>query len=141
MALSPIAENTAVTIEEETVDTAETIAPSKTYALDFTAGSIGGLVDGRAALEQFILKAIRTARGRFLIYDDDYGSELDDVIGNESSFELLASEIPRVITDALVYDERISAVSDFILSQEGDSVYVEFTVTSVLGTFGMEVTL
>lgn len=141
MALSPIAETAVTAAETESATLVQTIAPSKTYSLDFSNGYIGGMVDGIEALKQFILKAIRTARGRFLIYDDDYGSELEDVLGGDSSFELLAAEIPRAITEALIYDDRISAVDDFVITQEGDAVYVEFTVTSVLGAFGMEVTL
>jgi phage baseplate assembly protein W len=127
MALSPLE---PVDIIEEVEAQPE---PSKTYRLDLESGEIGGLVDGDEALRQFIAKAIRTARFRFLIYDDDYGSELEDLIGEDVTPELLESEIPRVITEALIYDDRVAEVADFRIVRDGDKVTVSFTVIQTNG--------
>ena len=128
MALSPLTPEEERVIEVE----ASAPAPSKTYRLG--DGTIGGLIDGEEALRQFIVKAVRTARFRFLIYDDDYGSELEDLIGADISPELLQTEIPRIIREALVYDDRISDVVDFVINRESNNLYVAFRVVTTDGT-------
>jgi hypothetical protein len=107
---------------------------SKTYFLDFNTGVIHGLVDGEIALKQAIRKAIITNMHRPLIYDGAYGSELETLIGSSHSVAYLRSEVPRMIKDALVYDDRIEDVADFNVSISGDVVYVEFLVVLTDGT-------
>lgn len=129
MALSPLQE-----AEEERVEEVDaTPGPSKTYRLNKTTNEIGGRIDGDEALRQFIEKTIRTARFRFLIYDEDYGSELDDLIGEDVTQELIETEIPAVITEALVYDDRIADVTDFVVMRQGDQLYVSFRVITTTG--------
>lgn len=100
------------------------VLPLKTYALD-----LSGTIDGRDAILQFVDKAVRTARYRFPIYDWDYGCEIDDLIGQDVSVALLESEIPRVIREALIYDDRIDDVGGFTIRREADNLYVSFFVT------------
>lgn len=107
--------------------------PTKTYALDIDNGKLGGIIDGEQAIRQFIRKAVITARFRFLIYDDQYGCELEDLIGQDVPFELLETEIPRVIREALIYDDRVQNVYNFTVLREGDRLYIVFTVALVNG--------
>jgi hypothetical protein len=118
--------------------------PSKTYYLDFENGRIGPMIDGDLALRQFVFKAIMTPRSRYLIYDDEYGTELEDLIGADVTDAFLQEEIPRVIRDALVYDDRIADVRDFVVRREKDGVFIEFTIEKVDGetlTLTEEVTI
>lgn len=133
MALSPIE---PITDETEFADvTEEDVAPipTRTYALDIDTGEIGGIIDGEEAIRQFIRKAILTARFRFLIYDDEYGCELEDLIGQDVPYELLNAEIPRVITEALIYDDRVQDVTNFDIKRDGDNLYISFLVTLTNG--------
>jgi hypothetical protein len=128
MALSPLQP-----AEEQNEVVATTPEPSLTYRLDYENGTIGGFIDGDEALRQFVIKAIKTARFRYLIYDDQYGSELEDLIGADVTEAFLNEEIPRVIREALIYDDRIADVRDFSIRRESDRVYVEFTVVKTDG--------
>jgi Protein of unknown function (DUF2634) len=137
MALSPLQP-----AEERSEVVTPTSEPSLTYRLNLEKGEIGGLIDGDEALRQFVSKAIRTARYRYLIYDDEYGSELEDLIGSDVTEAFLSEEIPRIIREALIYDDRIADVRDFNIQREGDGVYIEFTVEKTDGgTLTEEVTL
>jgi phage baseplate assembly protein W len=137
MALSPLRPTSERATEITTV-----IPPSKTYALDLSTEEVsGGTIDGLAAVKQFVQKAIVTARFRFQAYTPNYGCEIDDLIGQDVPQALLDSEIPRVITDALIYDARINNVSGFVITRTKDGLYVEFTVDSIYGTTNGEVTL
>jgi phage baseplate assembly protein W len=108
--------------------------PLKTYAFDFKTGRIGGMIDGREAIEQFIRKTIFTARFAHLIYSPDYGCELLELIGKDYTPGFMESEIIRTITEALIYDDRIESVYDFNVTIKDDSVDVFFRVDTVEGT-------
>ncbi len=132
MALSPLrppAERAVIQTQ------AEAAQPSRTYRIDFDSGRMRGMIDGESALRQFIRKAVATARYRYLIYDGRYGCEADQIIGANVTDELLRAELPRVIREALIYDERISDVSNFAYERnpEDDRLYVTFTVTAADG--------
>ncbi|WNF07485.1 DUF2634 domain-containing protein [Brevibacillus borstelensis] len=139
MALSPLRPP-----EERAVEVESTPQPSRTYALDFATGEVGGMIDGEAAIRQAIRKAVMTARFRYLIYGYEhlYGAELEDLIGQDLPIELLNAEIPRVISEALLVDDRIANVYNFTITREGDGLYVSFYVDTVDGaTISEEVTI
>ncbi|WP_010495090.1 DUF2634 domain-containing protein [Paenibacillus elgii] len=136
MALSPLQ-----SVESRATKVTHVPAPSKTYALDFETGEISGLIDGPDAIRQFIRKAIATARFRFLIYDAQYGCELEDLIGQDVPMPLLQAEIPRVIREALIYDDRIADVGNFVIRREADALYVSFDVQTTEGLITEEVTV
>lgn len=138
MALSPLE---PVDIAAEEVADLTDEQPLKTYGIDFVNGELGGTVDGMTAIKQFVVKAIKTARFRFTIYDDDYGSEIEDLIGSDASAELLDTEVPRVIEEALLYDDRIDDVYDFELTREGDRLFVSFYIEINEEVIPMEVTI
>ncbi|MBD2867735.1 DUF2634 domain-containing protein [Paenibacillus arenilitoris] len=137
MALSPLQRP-----EERFVQVKAAPAPSKTYSLDFDTGEVGTrFIDGEEALRQWISKAIQTARYRYLIYNGQYGCELESLLGQDISQELLKSEITRVITEALIYDDRVQDVTGFAITRDSDKLYVTFTVLSGEQTIEQEVTI
>ena len=116
-----------------TTPTIDQIETSNTYNLDFNTGRIIGKVDKIEALQQFVEKALITARNKFIIYSDQYGSEVDSVLSTGGSEELLQTELTRIITEALVYDERILSVRDFIFDFQNDEGFATFTVDTIFG--------
>lgn len=128
MALSPLKPQT-----DRARPNDQTIASSKTYALDIDRGRIGGMIDGLDAVRQFVRKTLATARYRFMVYGEEYGCEAEDLIGANLPDPLLETEIPRVIREALIYDDRIYDVTGFELQRMGDAMYVTFTVETVAG--------
>lgn len=128
MALSPLKSP-----QERAQQVTAKIAPSKTYSFDMDTGELVGYVDGTAAIRQFIRKTVATARFRFPVYNGDYGCELEDLIGQDVPVALLQTEIPRVLTEALIYDERVRDVNNFVISRDADGLYVSFSVTTADG--------
>ncbi|AXN39859.1 DUF2634 domain-containing protein [Peribacillus butanolivorans] len=115
----------AILAEEEAEVVVE---PSKTWAIDFENGTIGKFIDENEALRQFVRKAILTERARFAIYSDDYGCELNELIGDDDITEdLLDAEVPRIVSEALVYDDRIDDVQT-TFTREGDKLFINVTV-------------
>ena len=134
MALSPLQQQS-----ERAVEVIQQPRPTRTYKLDFDKGAVGGTIEGKDALKQFIYKAIITARFRFPIYDDQYGCELEDLIGQDIPFELFETEVKRVIREALIYDDRVLDVRNFNIHKKGDRVFIAFFVESIYGEISEEV--
>lgn len=137
MALSPLQSR-----EERFVEVKPLPLPSKTYCLDFGTGQIlEKKIDGIEAIIQFIHKVIKTARYRFFIYNSQYGCEIESLLGQDISPQLLKSEITRVITEALLEDDRIHAVEQFQIVRESDKLFVTFTVITSEGAITQEVNI
>lgn len=133
MALTPI--NYAVVMEQSKTETVGAeIQPSKTWRIDLNSGRIRGHIDGEEAVRQYIRKALMTARNRYLIYDDSYGEEVRELIGENLSQELMDVEIPRLVREAIEYDDRIESVTNVEVTQyNSDSVHIAVTVELVSG--------
>lgn len=106
--------------------------PSRTYKLDIETGEISGMIDGLEAVHQFISKAIHTRRYAHPIYSPDYGCEIKDLFGKGYSDPYMESEIIRMVTEALIYDDRIDRVYNFSIESIDDEVHISFMVE----TFG-----
>ena len=108
--------------------------PSKTWALDLVQGRIISKIDGKEAVRQYIRKALMTYRNRYLIYDDFYGEEIRDLIGHDLTPALMLVEIPRLVREAIIYDDRIESVPSVKVDKYGsDGVLVTVTVILVDG--------
>ncbi|QIG62538.1 baseplate wedge protein [Sporosarcina phage Lietuvens] len=121
---------------EDVIITDEKFDPSKTFRLDFASGKLGRTIDGDEAFIQFIEKTLKTPRSRYLIYDDEYGNELESLIGQDLSQDLMKLEIPRIITESLIYDDRVEDVIE--IEVEGistDTVVASFTVIKTDGEY------
>lgn len=115
--------------------------PSKTYRIDFNTSRIGNMTDGEAALRQYITKAILTPRSYYPIYNDNFGCEIWDLIGADVTNAFIDSEIPRMVREAIEYDDRINAVTDVKVTRSGDAIFIKVNVDSIYGEIGAEVTI
>ena len=134
MALSPEIEF------DDFEDDSEAIETSRTYRIDFENGRITNeLIAGLEAIKQFVYMALHTERYSYSVFSHDIGNELQDVLAdNETTDAYKKMEIPRLIEEALIYDDRISAVTDFEIDKQGESFRVSFTVETDEGTLEIE---
>lgn len=113
--------------------------PSKTYRLDLDTGRIVGYVDGQAAVRQAIRKAIITPRFKCLIYDHQYGSEIEAaVIQKDATEEYTRAVLPGFVRDALRPDSRITGVSNFDFAFSDDEARISFDADTIFGTVHIE---
>lgn len=115
--------------------------PALTYRINFGTGRLGGMVDDLDALKQFIVKTLRTNRAHYRIYSDDYGCELESLIGSDVTEAFIQAEIPRMVRESLIYDDRVIDVTDVSADRKGDAIYIEATVESIYGEFTQEVVI
>lgn len=110
----------------------QTIEPSLTYHIRYdTDGQIRGYCDELEAMKQAIYKIINTERYQYIIYSWNYGIELRDLFGQPIPF--VYAEVQRRIKEALLQDDRITAVTDFEFSNNDGDVAVHFNVSTIYG--------
>lgn len=109
--------------------------PSYTYYLDIEKSRVAGYVDDVEAVKQFIYKLLNTEKNQYPVYDN-FGIELEELIGQERSYAV--PEIERRITEALLEDERISGVGEFVFQFNKSKYHVTFEVYTIWGTLEIE---
>lgn len=120
------------------LEDAETIEEtSRTYGIDFDTGRAIGTTDGLEAVKQAVYKILQTDRFAHLIYDANYGSEINGLQGQSQGY--VRSEIDRLIREALLQDDRISSIENMQIEIVGDEAAATFTVVSNYGNFVQEV--
>ena len=114
----------------------ESTEPSSTFFIDFEKGRISGFIDEKEAVKQAIMLILNTERYKFLIYSWNYGAELEALIGTHP--DIVEDEAERLISEALLQDDRITTVYDFEFSRNRDTLLVNFKVDSIYGDIDVE---
>jgi hypothetical protein len=111
------------------------IESSLTYQVE--NGRILGRIDSLAAVNQAVIKILLTDRFIFEIYSDQYGNDLNELIGKDIPFVKTAVE--NVIKEALMSDDRIDDVTiDSIEQTDRQTLSVSLTVSTLFGNFEIE---
>ena len=111
--------------------------PSPTYTFKVANGRIRGMTDELDAMKQAVDKILQTERFVYPIYDEQYGNDLPELIGESIGYAL--SEAERMTIEALEADDRITSVEINKCEQLGsDSVVVEGYADTVYGRVGFE---
>ena len=110
--------------------------PGFTYRMQMDIKQVRGYTDELEAVRQAIYKMIMTERYHYVMYSWNYGIELIDLFGEPVTY--VCSELPRRISEALLWDDRITAVDNFEVDfpQRG-VIHVAFTAHTILGDVQM----
>ena len=102
--------------------------PSRTWIIDRDTMQVAGMDEGLEAVRQAVEIALDVERFRWTIYSANFGSEFDELVGQDEA------EIPRLVEGALSQDDRVVQVEDYVFTRTGpDSMHVAFTVRTVYG--------
>lgn len=106
--------------------------PSRTWIIDRDTMQVAGMDEGLEAVRQAVEIALNVERFRWTIYSANFGSELDELVGQDEA--LITAEIPRLVEGALSQDDRVIQVEGYAFTRTGpDSMHVSFTVRTVYG--------
>jgi len=88
-------------------------------------------------MEQAVYKIVFTERYEYIIYSPNYGVQLKDLFGMPKTFVI--PEIKRRITEALLWDDRITRVDtwNFNIPRRG-VVDASFRVVTIFGDILMQ---
>lgn len=111
--------------------------PGLTYKMDLDGDRVRGLADGSEALRQAVFRILQTERYQYVIYPWWYGIETVDLYGEPVNW--VCAELERRIAEALLVDDRIVEVTDFVhdTSVKG-TVHTTFTVHTIYGRITAE---
>lgn len=110
--------------------------PSKTFRLNHNSLTITGTIDQMQAVEQAVFLILNVERYQWLIFSWNYGVELHNLIGKDPEYCL--PEIERRVREALLQDDRITAVQDFEFTVNKKQVLTTFKVVSIFGEINVE---
>ena len=106
------------------------------WAYDFEKGALknasgkNAVAEGAEAVKMLIYKLLRTPKGVYKAYGENFGSDFSAVIGSSDRSET-ESGIRGAIEEALSRCRYITGIRDIAFRYEDSSVYVTMTVGTV----------
>lgn len=110
--------------------------PSETFKILADKKRVIGKCDDLEAIKQAVYLMLNTERYQYVIYTENYGVELMDLIGQPIPYVL--PELKRRIEECLTQDNRIESVDSFEFEVNKNAVHCTFTVHSNIGSFESE---
>lgn len=96
-------------------------------------GGCPRIVEGREALKVWIWRALRTARYRYDIYSQDYGSEYETLLGQAYTDTIKTAEAPRYFRECLLVNPYITDTRNIQVDFERAKLAVQGAAITVYG--------
>lgn len=129
-------DNIVVTDDDDEVDD-ETLEDEPTLTFKVENGRIRGKVDEQEAMIQAVDKILRTERLVYPIYSDQYGNDLNDLIGKDMAYAKV--EVERMTQEALLADDRVTDVDiEEVTQVDSGTLAVKGTCTTVYGKIDID---
>lgn len=110
------------------------------YGINYDRNQLTGVtVEGLKALKVWAMNAILTPRSRYEIFSEEYGSDLETLIGKSYSRAYVFCESKRMIEECLTVHPNIEGIEDFTAEISGDSLACSFTLITDFGDTEVEV--
>ena len=113
-----------------------TLPVAKDIAIDFNTGEPiikNGdyvIVEKNSAIQVWCYYALKIAKGRFLAFTNNYGSELEEkIIGKQYNSDTY-SKIKRIVEDCLLVNKYIKSIDNVAVSFD-DKINIEIELTTV----------
>lgn len=109
------------------------------YDYDFEKGEIvlkAGrtvLVTGLDAIKIWTYKALRTRRYGYMYISNDFGNELDGIIGTPTDSNV-EYRVKALVEECLFVNPDITAIDDFSATLDKNRLYVYFKLVTKYGT-------
>lgn len=128
-------------LEDTDIDTDgdddETLDDEPTLTFKVENGRIRGKVDEKQAMIQAVDKILRTERLVYPIYSDQYGNDLNDLIGKDMGYAKVEAE--RMIKEALLADDRVVDVDiDEVTEISRNTLEIKGTCVTVYGNIEID---
>lgn len=109
----------------------EPVFESRTYQL--LEGKIEGFADKLKALKQAVHKQLLIDQFEYPIYSFRYGIAWKQLLGEERPY--VRAELKRMLSEALLQDDRILEVDRFQFTFHEDRCHCSFRIKSIYGDF------
>lgn len=117
----------------------EDIVIPEDYGINFDRNQLTGVtVEGLEAIKVWAMNALLTPRSRYEIFSEDYGSDLEDLIGHAYTPAYVFCEAKRMVEECLLVHPAITGIADFKAVQTGDVLACEFMLETDFGDTEIE---
>ena len=128
-------------LEDTDIDTDgdddESLYDEPTLTFKVENGRIRGKVDEKQAMIQAVDKILQTERLVYPIYSEQYGNDLNDLIGKDMGYAKVEAE--RMIKEALLADDRVVDVDiDEVTEISRDTLEIKGTCVTVYGNINID---
>ena len=128
-------------LEDTDIDTDgdddESLDDEPTLTFKIENGRIRGKVDEKQAMVQTVNKILQTERLVYPIYSDQYGNDLNDLIGKDMGYAKVEAE--RMIKEALLADDRVVDVDiDEVTEVSRDTLGIKGICVTVYGNIDID---
>ena len=113
-----------------------TLPVAKEIAIDFSTGNPiikNGdyvIVEKNSAIQVWCYYALKIAKGRFLAFTNNYGSELEEkIIGKQYNSDT-QKQVKRIVEDCLLVNKYIKSI-DNVTVNFNDKINIEIELTTV----------
>lgn len=91
------------------------------------------IVEGIEAVKVWVYKALKVAKSRYPIYSDEYGNNLERLIGKQQSSGFVRSQGQRYLRECLLINPYIRDVKNITVEFDNDVLKLSFTIETVYG--------
>lgn len=129
-------ESDELDLEDEDIleDDAGEVEPYREYEIDPDTGRFTGrILEGTEAILTWVILTLKSERYEHEIYSWEYGEEFSEMIGNSYEPDLLQSETKRMVEEALLVNEHITAIKNFEAEQVKDKLHITFSIETDQG--------
>ena len=117
-------------IEEESLS----ISSVWDFGIDFETGLLNGkIVHGADALAVWCYFALKIQRYRFRAFSWEYGSETDDLIGENYGTDYTETEIKRMINECVCCHPNITGTENFNIIFKNSEMHISFKILTDFG--------
>lgn len=134
--------NADINIEEETEieNIKEEFPVFREYKINFSSGELitndhekNIIVEKDEALKIWIWKVLQTSKNKWKIYSNNYGNELETLIGKGYSKELVDSEVSRYLEECLLANPYIKSIENINVDFEGSKLTINVKTKTIYG--------
>ena len=97
------------------------------------------IVTGLEAIKVWIWKALQIQRYGYLSYSWNYGNELEKLVGQNLSANVMQSEVQRYIEESLCINPYIQGITNISITQDGSKLNIIFTTITLYGEVDISV--
>lgn len=91
------------------------------------------IIEGQEAVLGWVLRALCTERDRYEIYSEEYGCEIEILIGQPYTKELKEAEAARYLEECLICNPYITGVTDVAASFEDGRMELSCRISTIYG--------
>lgn len=99
------------------------------------------IIQGADALAIWIYKALKTERFKYLAYSQNYGCEIENLIGTTIPQNILTAEAKRYLEEALLINKYIARIENVQTNVSEYKLDITFTAITVYGNVEQELSV